>query len=157
MASSLHRNAMAQMLYEYNGGGGPVSGFAQDGNKLKLYTSASSPSKDGIEGVEFIEVASGSGYVPDGKQIDFVDHVLGNAPTPPTPANKQIVIQYLGADPSWTASGGSILNIAGAYLTDANDMVLAWWERAAPLTLGDGDTLVCDDLTIRLLANNGEA
>lgn len=154
MASSIHRNAMDQMLKDFGG----VAGLAQDGMKLKLYAfSTSSPSKDGTEGVEFIEIAAGSGYTTGGQTINKADCVQEDAPTPPSPANRQIRIEESGTDPEWTASGGSIADIGGVYLTDSGDNVLAWWERSSALTLADGDTLVADDLTIRLLANDGEA
>ena len=53
-------------------------------------------------------------------------------------------------DQTWTASGGDIAGILGAYLTDANDNIIAWWERASEVTLNDGDSITADDLIIRL-------
>jgi hypothetical protein len=54
------------------------------------------------------------------------------------------------ADQVWTATGGSIANIAGSYITNAAGDVLAWWERTTPLTLLDGEAVTDDDLTIQV-------
>jgi hypothetical protein len=117
----------------------PTDGsIARSAKHVKLYTSASVPSK---AGTGFVEVANGNGYTTGGQAIavsDFTFSVVGS--------NGQIKL----ADKVWTASGGNIADIAGAYMTDVSGNVLAWWARATPVTLTPGDSLTLDDLTIRL-------
>ena len=71
------------------------------------------------------------------------------------PQTEHLPILFLTAqimidDKTWTASGGTIPDIDGVYLTDSDDNVLAWWERASAITLADGDSIVADDLYIKL-------
>ena len=116
-----------------------AGGVANLGTALKLYTSASTPV---VAGTGFTEVANGNGYVTGGKALttsSFTLSIVTDA------AQVQI------SDQTWTASGGSIANIGGVYLTDASGNVLAWWERSTALTLADGDSMVADDLTVRLV------
>ena len=114
---------------------GAIAGIA---TKVKLYDSTSTPDKDGTG---FVEVANGNGYVTGGQAITEADWTYSVVAL-----NGQIVL----ADKIWTAAGGNITNILGAYLTDAADAVLAWWERPSAVTLSPGDTLTLDDLTIKL-------
>jgi len=113
-------------------------GMARLAAKLKLFDGVSSvPAKDGTG---FVEVANGNGYVTGGVAITDSDWTFS-------------VVDDVGQiqldDQIWTASGGTIPNIGGAYLTDAGDNVLAWWERAT-VTLNAADTLTADDLTVRV-------
>jgi hypothetical protein len=116
-----------------------AGGVANLGTNLKLYTSASTPN---VNGTGFTEVSSGNGYTTGGKALTTASYTLSVVSQ-----SAQMVI----ADQTWTASGGSIANIGGVYLTDSSGNVLAWWERTAALTLTDGDTMVADDLTLRLI------
>ncbi len=117
----------------------PTDGaIARIATKVKLFDSTSVPDKDGTG---FVEVANGNGYTTGGQAITDADWTYSVVAT-----NGQIVL----TDKQWTASGGNIANILGAYLTDAADAVLGWWERSSPVTLGPGDTITLDDLTIRL-------
>ncbi len=123
------------------GNGTSNGGLARLATKLKLYQTGSAPSKSGAEGVEFLQVANGNGYTTGGIAIsesDFTYSVVGG--------NGQIVI----GDKVFTASGGAIANIAGAYLTDAGNNVLAWFERSSPTTLASGESITLTGLTIRL-------
>jgi hypothetical protein len=115
-------------------GGSGDGGFARMATKLKLYTSASSPAKDGSG---FVEVANGNGYTTGGQSIARSNWAYTSAPS-------KIKLD----DFVWTASGGSIADIAGAYITDVSGNVMAWWERTTPLTLLDGESVTADDLTI---------
>jgi hypothetical protein len=122
--------------YALNGDGASDGGVARKATKVKLYQSGSTPAKDGTG---FTEVANGNGYTTGGHAITTVDWTYDSL-------NSKITL----ADQVWTASGGSISNIAGAYITDAADAVMAWWERASAITLASGDSLTLDDLAIAL-------
>lgn len=135
MANSLTNKGQEYMLY---GTATPNGSLANLGTKLKLYNSSSTPN---INGTGFTEVSNGNGYTTGGQALVRADYTLGTSGS-----NKQITI----ADKTWTASGGSIANIGGAYLTDASDNVLAWWERASALTLASGDSLTLTGLIVRL-------
>ena len=111
-----------------------VGGIVKQGVSLRLYTSASTPQKDGSG---FTEVASGNGY--SAKTLNSGSYTLTVVS-----ANVRATI----ADQVWTASGGQILNIGGAYLADADGNVLCWWERTSALTLNPGETITADDLYI---------
>jgi hypothetical protein len=133
MANSLTNKGEEFALF---GDGVSDGGIARKASDVRLFQSSSTPAKDGTG---FVEVAAGNGYIAGGQAI-----VVGNW-TFSVPGNDgQIVL----VDQVWTASGGSISNIAGAYITDGTNP-LAWWERST-ITLADGDTLTLDDLTIRL-------
>lgn len=134
MANSLTNKGEEYMLI---GDGGGDGSFARKAAKVKLYDSTSTPAKGGSG---FNEVAAGNGYTTGGQAISLVNwsfSVVSN--------QGQIVLD----DQVWTASGGPISNIAGAFITDSGDLPLAWWERT-PFTLQDTETLTLDDLTIRL-------
>ena len=134
MANSL-TNLGEQYMLEGDGGGD--GSFARKAAKVKLYDSTSVPSKGGTG---FTEVANGNGYTTGGQAI-----VLANWTFSVVTNQGQIVL----ADQVWTAAGGPISNIAGAFITDSADAVMAWWERTT-FTLQDTESLTLDDLTIRL-------
>jgi hypothetical protein len=131
MANSLTHKAEEYMLT----GNGADGSFARLATAVRLYTGASIPKKDGTG---FTEVANGNGYVSGGKAI-----AIGNWTY--ELALSRIVLD----DQTWLASGGSIQNIAGAYIVDGSGNVLAWWERSL-LTLAPGDSLKLDDLFVKL-------
>ena len=133
MASSLTYKGEEYML---NGDGSSDGGMARLAVKVKLYANGSAPAKDGSG---MVEVVNGNGYVTGGNALIATNFTYASAPS-------RITLD----DQTWTASGGSIANIAGAYITDASDNVLAWFERSSLLTLDDGDSITLDDLTIRL-------
>lgn len=135
MANSLTNKGQEYMLH---GTATPNGSLSNLGTKLKLYDGTSTPNKNGTG---FVEVANGNGYTTGGIAISRADFTLSLVSL-----NNQIVI----ANKVVTAAGGSIPNILGAYLTDASNLVLAWWERTSAITLGSGDTLTLDTLTIRL-------
>lgn len=134
MANSLSNKGEEYMLF---GDGSSDGAIARLTTAVLLYTSASTPNKDGTG---FTEVANGNGYVTGGTARTIANWTFSIVST-----RGQVVM----ADVVYTASGGQILNIAGAYLVDTGANVLAWWERT-PVTLDDTDTLTLDDLTIRL-------
>ena len=135
MASSLTYQGEEYALI---GDGASDGSIARLATAVRLYDSTSSPSKTGTEGVEFVEVANGNGYTTGGHAI-----VVGNWSYLSAPS--RLVL----ADQVWTASGGSIANIAGAYVVDTSDNVLLWFERSSPVTLADGESITLDDLTVR--------
>jgi len=111
-------------------------GFARLAVKIKLYKNTSTPAKDGTG---FVEVVNGNGYITGGKTISRANWTYLSGPS-------HIVLE----DQVWTAAGGSIPDIAGAYLTNAADEVMAWWDRSTALTLLDGESVTADDLTVQV-------
>lgn len=114
-------------------------GLANVAVTLRLYASASSPSKNGTG---FIEIPAGNGYSTGGKTI-----AAGNWTAETVSNNRRIRL----ADQSWIAAGGSIVNIAGAFLCDAGGNALAWFELPQVTTILNGDTLILDDLNVGLV------
>jgi hypothetical protein len=135
MANSLTNKGEEYMLIGDGVSNGSIGRLA---TKLKLFDSTSTPDKDGTG---FTEVANGNGYVTGGQVV-----AVGNWTFSVVTTNGQIVLD----DYVWTASGGNISNILGAFITDATDQELAWWERTTAVTLTPGDSITADDLTIRL-------
>lgn len=127
----LKRDATA---YRTSGSETNVGGFSKLALRLRLYTSASTPAKTGGTFVE----ATGGGYAA--KTITDADWVAATVS-----GNVQIQLN----DQTWTATGGSIANIAGAYATDTDGNVMGWWERSSAVTLADGDSITADDLIVR--------
>lgn len=135
-------NSLANKGEEYSLFGDGVSdgSIARKATNLLLFDSTSVPLKDGTG---FVEVANGNGYVAGtGKAI-----TVANWTYSVVSQNGQIVL----ADQVWTASGGNITNILGAYIVDGSANPLAWWERTSAVTLTPGDTLTADNLTVRLV------
>jgi len=135
MANSLTNKGEEYALFGDGVGDGSIARLA---TALQLFDSTSVPLKDGTG---FVEVANGNGYVTGGIPIGVSDWTFSVVSM-----NGQIVLD----DQVWTASGGNIANILGAYLVDTGGNALAWWERTSAVTLTPGDTLTADDLTIRL-------
>lgn len=133
MANSL-TNFGEQVMLTGSGADGSIARIA---NSVRLYINTSTPNKNGTG---FNQVPNGNGYLTGGIAIVFANWTLSLVSL-----TNQIA---LTSDPSWTASGGSIANIAGAFIT-AGASVMAWWERT-PFTLLNTETLTLDDLTIRL-------
>lgn len=113
-------------------------GIARIAKSIRLFQTSSTPNKDGTG---FVEVADGNGYTAGGVAITEANWTFS-------------VVSQNGQnqldDQVFTAVGGNIANIAGAYIADTGGNVLGWWERSVPITLTPGDTLTLDDLTIRL-------
>lgn len=122
-----------------------LGGIIKVATRIKLYTSASVPGKADSQatpgGGAFIEVANGNGYTTAGLALIEADWtysvVGGNA-------------QYQLTDKQWNAIGGQVLNVAGAFITDADGNVMAWWERGSTVTLNDGESIKADDFVIRM-------
>jgi hypothetical protein len=135
MASSLTQMGENYALYG-NGSNGSIARLATN---LKLFTTASTPNKNGSG---FVEVASGNGYTTGGQAVS-----LGNwTPGANGPSDRLVTL----ADFVWSCSGGSILNIAGAYFTDSSGNVLGWWSLPTPITMSPGDTLTVHTSTVGL-------
>jgi hypothetical protein len=131
MANSLTYKGEETMLK----GDGADGSIARLAVAVRLMDGSSTPSRDGTG---FVEVANGNGYVTGGKAIVVGDWTY-------TAQLSKIVL----ADQVWTAAGGTIPSIRGAYIVDSANNVLAWWERSL-LTLQNGDDLTLDDLTVQL-------
>lgn len=117
-------------------GGTATAGLVLAANELALFSNATTPNKDGTG---FTQLTGNGG---DPKAITDANWT-GSVPS----VDAQVVL----ADQTWTAAGGSIANIAGAYLNESvGDVEFAWWERSSAVTLLDTDQLTADDLTIRL-------
>jgi hypothetical protein len=109
-------------------------GIIQVATKAKLYKSGSSPNKDGSG---FQEVDAGFGYTAGGTAI-----VAGNWVETLVLGNYTADLKPSGAWPHWTAVGGNIANIAGFFITDAADNVLAWWPNPGGVrTLASGESI----------------
>lgn len=132
-------NSITNKGEEYGlvGDGSGDGSIARKAASVRLFQSTSSPNKDGSG---FNEVANGNGYTTGGNAITVANWTFSVQAT-----NGQIILD----DQVFTAAGGTIPNIAGAYIQDSGSEVLAWWERSV-ITLSDGDSLTLDDLTIRL-------
>ena len=137
MANSLTNKGEEYALF---GDGVSDGSIARLATNLLLFDSTSVPLKDGSG---FAEVANGNGYIAGtGFAITVASWTFSVVSQ-----NGQIVLN----DQVWTASGGNIPNILGAFLVDSGGTNrLAWWERTSAVTLTPGDTLTADDLTIRL-------
>lgn len=121
--------------YELYGTAGDGS-LARLGTRVKLFSSTSSPAKDGTG---FTEVADGNGYTIGGKTISRANWSLAGPPTKVVLGNQ-----------AWTALGGSIANIAGAYLTNTAGDVLAWWALDTPITILEGESVTTSAIGIEL-------
>lgn len=111
--------------------------IARIATAVRLFTGTSAPDKDGTG---FTEVANGNGYTTGGKSITEANWTY-------TALTSKITL----ADQVWTASGGSIENVKGAYIVNAGGDVLAWWELTTAITLASGDTITLDDLTVKFV------
>ncbi len=124
-----------------NKAGGNVAGIILAGDELALFSSATTPAKDGTG----FTVITGNGGDPKTglTEASWTGSLSGSAPN----QNVQMVL----ADQTWTATA-TISNIAGAYLRDTTGATrpLAWWERSSAVSLLTSDQLTADDLTIRL-------
>lgn len=119
-----------------------VAGIILAGDSLALFSSATTPNKDGT-GFTIITGNGGDPKTTGVGETNWTSSLVGSAPN----QNVQVVL----ADQTWTASG-TVSNVAGATLRDTagTAIALAWWERSSAVTLNSGDQLVADDLTIRL-------
>lgn len=135
MANSLTNDGEEFALFGDGVGDGSIARLA---TAVQLFDSTSTPAKNGSG---FVEVANGNGYTTGGQAITVADWTFSVVSN-----NGQIVLD----DFVWTAVGGNITNIKGAYIVDTGGNALAWWERTTAVTLTPGDSLTVDDLTIRL-------
>lgn len=121
-------------------GNGTAGSIARLATAIRLYTSASVPTKAGVEGVDFIQLANGGGYTSGGKTVavgDWTGGLVGS--------NYGITL----ADQTWTGTGSGMPSIAGAYLVDAANNVLAWWSRST-VSVPSGQTFTLTGIRIEL-------
>ena len=136
MAGSLTQLGQKYMLM--GNAGGTDGAFARLATKVKLYASSSTPNK--APGSATWNEVTGSGYTAGGLAITPSSWTLAL-----DGANYKITL----ADQVWTASG-AIANIQGAYITDAADGVMAWFDRSTPITLASGDVYTATGNIIEL-------
>ena len=108
-------------------------GFTALATKVKLYSAASAPLKNGTG---FVEVTGGS-YAS--KAI-----TSGNWTTSTVGINTRVTL----ANQAFTASGSQINSIAGLFLTDSSDNVLAWWPLPSTINVANGATYTFTGLYI---------
>lgn len=113
--------------------------FARLAAALRLYTTDSTPA---VDGSGFVEVPTGLGYPAGGIAIDTTQWTLESFS-----GKRRIRLNSL----SFIATGGSLDNIAGAYITDAQGNVLAWFEHGVPITILNNDTFTVDAVTVTVL------
>lgn len=114
-------------------------GIAHIVTKIKLYDNTSSPGKN--LGTATFVTPSGGGYS---------DKTIAKANWTPALGGGGDTEMVL-ANQTFTASGGSINNVSGAFITDPADNEVAWWERSSAVTLAVGDNITADTLTIRIV------
>jgi hypothetical protein len=119
-------------------GDGADGALARLATALRLYDSTSVPV---WAGTGFVEVANANGYTTGGISIGVADWTLAT-----DSGNRKMTL----GNQVWTAAGGSIADILGAYLTDAGGNVLAWWERPSAITIASGDTFTATGLYIKI-------
>lgn len=121
--------------YALLGDGSADGSIARKAVAVRLYvTDTPAPAKDGTGFTQ----PSGGGYAE--KVISVADWTLA------LDAGDQKIT--LG-DQVWTAAGGSISNIAGAYIVDAAGNALAWWERASQISIISGDQLTISGIVLK--------
>lgn len=114
-------------------------GIAHIVTKLDLYDNTSTPGKNATTAT--FNTPGGGGYT--GKTIAKVNWTpaLGGG------GDTEMVL----ANQTFTASGGAINNVAGAFIADPANNKVAWWERSSAVTLASGDSITADTLTIRIV------
>lgn len=114
-------------------------GIAHIVTKIKLYDSTSTPGKN--LGTATFNTPGGGGYANKTiAKANWTPALGGGGDTEMVLANQ-----------TFTATGGSINNVAGAFITDPDDNEVAWWERSSSVTLANGDNITADTLTIRIV------
>jgi hypothetical protein len=114
-----------------------LGSIARIAEAIRLFKGDSTPAKDGSG---FNEVPTGNGYTAGG-------HAITEANWTYAATNSKVTL----VDQVWTAGGGSIENVRGAYIVDGSGNVLAWWELSGAITLASGDQLELDDLAVRFV------
>jgi hypothetical protein len=122
--------------YALLGDGSADGSIARKATHVRLYVTGTVPDK-AAGSATWVE-ASGGGYAA--KAISVADWTLALEGT-----NQKITL----ADQIWVASGGAVANVAGAYITDTGGNVLAWFERATPITIISGDQLTVTGIVLR--------
>lgn len=109
-----------------------LEAFISSAAYVRLYISSSDPDEDGTG---FVEAPNGNGYESGGYELaeDGSDWSLQEV--------DGVWRATLISDHYWTATGGSISNIAGLYVVNEDDNVLSWWERDSPITINPEDVI----------------
>lgn len=114
-------------------------GIAHIVTKIKLYDNTSTATKTMSSNV--FNTPGGGGYA---------DKTIAKANWTPSVGGGGDVEMVL-ANQTFTATGGSINNVQGAFITDPANNEVAWWERSSAVTLALGDSITADTLTIRIV------
>ena len=116
-----------------------VGGIAHIVTKLKLYDNTSAPGKN--LGTATFVTPSGGGYSDKAiVKANWTPALGGGGDTEMVLANQ-----------TFTATGNPINNVSGAFITDADNNEVAWWERSSVVTLATNDSITADTLTIRIV------
>ena len=125
------------------------------GLRLVLITAAAAPTVDTSTFSGLTEIAAGNGYTSGGITV------TQGTDTTLTQDDANNLAKIVIADKTITASGGAVPSSgSGAryvVLTDANAtlnsrQVYAWWDLGGDVTIGSGNSLLLDDLTLRGLS-----
>lgn len=125
------------------------------GLRLVLITAAAAPTVDTSTFSGLTEIAAGNGYTTGGITVTM------GTDTTLTQDDANNLAKIVIADKTITASGGAVpASGSGAryvVLTDANAtlnsrQVYAWWDLGGDVTIGSGNSLLLDDLTLRGLS-----
>ena len=105
------------------------------GHTLMVYLSNATPSAslDAVK-ADLAEIAGGNGYTAGGTDVENDYTETGGTGT-----------LTAAADPSWTASGGTIGPFQYVVLyndtpTSPADPLIAWWDYGSPITLSIGES-----------------
>lgn len=108
-----------------------TEGIAGAARRVVLMHSSSDPARG-----EFREIAGGDGYTAGGRSIRREDWRFD-------PETCALTLDcYV-----WTFTGPAT-GIEGAYISDSDDVVLAWWQMPEPVDMETGESFSVDGLRI---------
>lgn len=108
-----------------------------------------------------VQIATGNGYTAGGIELthgtgDFTTLTQDN-----TNDWAQVYVEDTGADPTWTASGGTIPSnspttvarwavLMGDYSDFSSEALYAWFDLGSGRTVSDGQSLILQNCTLRI-------
>lgn len=112
-----------------------------DTHVLKVYLTNTAPNAaTNAVKADLAEITAGNGYTAGGATVGSVtcEHTAGT-----------VKVVSAGADPSWTAAGGTIGPFRYAVLyndtpTSPADPLIGWWDYGSAITLAIGETFTVD-------------
>lgn len=131
-----NRSILGGLTGSASGAGGLANLIAT----LRLFNTSSTPGKNA--GTSTWTTPAGGGY---SNKVISKANWTGSL----NGSDYQIVL----ANQTFTATGGSIDNVDGAFVGDnaATPNVIAWWERSSSITLAVNDAITADTLTVRIV------